>query len=110
MAEERGGDLREALREANEAFGRLQQAVERAVEEGATELDVVDLAQQADLDVSEKTLAHLQINRIVYCHPWLPWYLWFPWRPLWCWWWHRYYPWYRSCPWWWHRCYPGPCC
>lgn len=107
---EKGGDVESALREANEAFGRLARVVEAAVEAGATQVDLVDIAREAELEVSEKTLAGLQVDRIIYCHPWLPWYLWFPWRPLWCWWWHRYYPWYRSCPWWWHRCYPGHCC
>jgi hypothetical protein len=103
-----GGALNDALgevtREANAIFEKMQSVVEERVRGGATSLDVAEIAREVGLELDERALVDLQIDRIIYVHPWLPWYIWWPWRPLWCWWWHRYHPWYRCCPWWWHRC------
>lgn len=100
--------LAKATAEANSVFESMRATVEEAVEKGATHLDVADVAKTVGLELDDRTLEELQVDRIIYCHPWLPWYFWWPWRPLWCWWWHRYYPWYRCCPWWWYRCHWYP--
>jgi hypothetical protein len=100
-----------AVAEANAIFDRMRTAVEEDVERGAAQLNVLDVARKAGLEINEGVLQELQIEPIIPVHPWLPWYVWWPWRPFWCWWWHRYYPWYRwCCPWWWNRChwYPVP--
>jgi hypothetical protein len=93
--------------EANEAFGRLGKMLEERSKRDGT-IDVAEVAREAGLEIDEKVLVELQIDRIIPIHPWLPWYFWFPWRPLWCWWWHRRYAWYRCCPWWWYRCHWYP--
>jgi hypothetical protein len=96
--------------EANGIFDQMRTAVEEAVAEGATKLDVLEISRKSGLQIDEKTLDDLQVDRTIHVLPWIPWYLWYPWRPLWCWWWHHYHPWYRCCPWWWYRChwYPYP--
>lgn len=101
-----GHDLNAAMKEAEQAFARLRETVEGLIEEGVRELDVVEVAAAAGLDLDERGLARLKLPRVIICHRWVPWHVWFPWRPIWCWWWHRYYPWYRCCPWWWHGCTP----
>jgi hypothetical protein len=113
MADEKrqSAELTKATAEANAVFAKLGSAIEKSAKEGATEIDILAHAKAAGIQLDEAVLKELQIDRIIYCHPWLPWYFWYPWRPIWCWWWHRYYPWYhRCCPWWWHRChwYPQP--
>jgi hypothetical protein len=100
--------LAKVTAEANEVFAKLGQELERRIKEGATQLDVIEIGQKIGLKLDEATLKELQIDRIILCHPWLPWHIWFPWRPFWCFWWHRFYPWYRCCPWWWHRCHWHP--
>lgn len=90
--------------EANELFANMGQIVEKVSQGGAVDLDVIDVARKAGLEIDEAILDELQIDRRILCHPWLPWHCWWPWRPLWCWWWRRYHPWYRCCPWWWTRC------
>jgi hypothetical protein len=95
--------------EANGIFDKMRTVVEEAVAGGATQLEVVEVARKAGLQLDEKTIDELQIDRIIYVYPWLPWHHWWPWRPLWCWWWHQYHPWYRCCPWWWYRCHWHPC-
>lgn len=103
--------LAKVMAEANSVFDKMRGVVEEAVASGATQLDVAEIGQKSGLEIDEKTLDELQIDRIIHVLPWLPWYLWWPWRPLWCWWWHRYYPFYHHCcPWWWYRChwYPYP--
>jgi hypothetical protein len=100
-----------AMAEANSVFERMRGVVEEATASGVTQLDVVDVAQKSGLEIDEKTLDELQVDRIIHIQPWLPWYYWWPWRPFWCWWWHRYYPiFHYCCPWWWNRChwYPYP--
>ena len=96
--------LAKVTAEANGIFARMGAAVEEAVAQGATELKVVEIARKAGIEIDEKTLDELQIDRVIYVYPWLPWHHWWPWRPIWCWWWHRFHPWYRCCPYWWHRC------
>ena len=96
--------LAKVTAEANGIFARMGAVVEEAVAQGATELKVVEIARKAGIELDEKTLDELQIDRVIYVYPWLPWHHWWPWRPIWCWWWHRFHPWYRCCPWWWHRC------
>jgi hypothetical protein len=100
--------LAKVTAEANEIFDRMRGMVEEAVAGGATQLDVAEIARNSGLELDEKILDELQVDRIIPVLPWLPWYYWWPWRPLWCWWWHRYYPWYRCCHWWWHRCHWHP--
>ena len=95
--------LRKLTDEANAAFTKMGQVVEEAVKSGAKELNVVEVSRRAGLQIDERILEELHIDRVIYPLPWLPWHHWWPWRPLWCWWW-RFYPWYRCCPWWWHRC------
>ena len=90
--------------EANEIFAAMCSEVERRVEAGETELNVVEIAGIAGLQIDERIIDELRIDRIIIVKPWLPIHIWWPWRPLWCWWWHRYHPWYRCCPWWWYRC------
>lgn len=95
--------------EANSIFDKMRGLVEEAVAGGATQLDVAEVARNSGLEIDEKTLDELQVDRIIYVHPWLPWHHWWPWRPFWCWWWKRYYPFYHHCcPWWWHRCHWYP--
>lgn len=102
--------LAKVTAEANGIFDQMRATVEEAVAEGATKLDVLEVSRKSGLQIDEKTLDDLQIDRTIHVLPWIPWYLWYPWRPLWCWWWHHYHPWYRCCPWWWYRChwYPYP--
>lgn len=100
--------LADVMAEANRIFGTMGKQVEAAVKEGLTELNVAEIAQKSGLEIDEKILDELKVDRTIYVHPWLPYYVWWPWRPLWCWWWRRYYPWYRCWPWWWCRCYWYP--
>ena len=102
------GELSSANAAANEIFGKMGQAVQEAIDRGETELSVAAIARIAGLDIDEREIDELQIDRIIYVHPWLAWPNWWPWRPLWCWWWHRHYWWYRCCPFWWHRCHWYP--
>lgn len=104
QAPESNAHLEEATARANKIFAELGQAVEAAVAKGATQLNVVDIARRAGLEIDERILEELRIDQIIFPHPWLPWHHWWPWRPLWCWWWRRHYPYYRCCPYWWHRC------
>lgn len=100
-----------ATAEANEVFGRLGNVISRrSQEKGASSLNVLEIAREAGLEIDDRTLEELQIDRIIPVYPWLPWYIWWPWRPLWCWWWRRHYPWYRYWPYWWHRCHWHCCC
>lgn len=92
-----------AMAEANEIFKKMGAAVDQGAK-GAADLNVVDIARRAGLEIDEGVLRELQIDLTIHVHPFIPWYVWWPWRPLWCWWWHRHYPWYRCCPWWWYRC------
>jgi hypothetical protein len=96
-----------ATAEANETFGRLGKVLEEVSKRDGM-INVIEVAQRAGLEIDDKVLQELQIDRIIPVHPWLPWYFWFPWRPLWCWWWHLRYSWYRCCPWWWYRCHWYP--
>ena len=99
-------NVSEAIREANELFGRMGEIVEAAAQEGVTELDVLEVTKRVGLEgLDEHDLRELQLPRFIPCHPWIPWHIWWPWRPLWCWWWRWRYPWYGwCCPWWWYRC------
>jgi hypothetical protein len=90
--------------EANGIFGKLGAEIDKQAKAGVAELDVLKITRAVGIELNEAELKELQIDRIIFPHPWLPWHFWFPWRPIWCWWWHRFYPWYRCCPWWWHRC------
>lgn len=100
--------IAKATAEANSVFDKMRAAVEEGVKRGTGQLDVLEVARRAGLEIDERVITELQIDRLIPIHPWLPWYHWWPWRPLWCWWWHRYYPWYRCCPWWWYRCHWYP--
>lgn len=97
-----------ATAEANGVFEKMRAAVEEGVKRGTAQLDVLEIGRRAGLEIDERVLDELQIDRLIPVHPWLPWYHWWPWRPLWCWWWHRHYRWYRCCPWWWYRCHWYP--
>ena len=99
--------LSKANAEANAAFAKLGETVDKQVKQGVAEIDVLKITEAAGLRLSEADLKELKIDRIILCHPWIPWYIWFPWRPIWCWWWNRY-PWYHCCPWWWYRCHWYP--
>ena len=101
-------ELTKATAEANGIFAKLGAAIDKLVKEGATEIDVIDVGKKAGLMIDEAVLKELKVDRIILCHPWLPWHFWYPWRPFWCWWWYGKYPWYRCCPWWWHRCHWYP--
>lgn len=90
--------------QANEIFAKLGVAVDEEIQKGSTELDVAQIARRAGLQLEEKVIDELQIDRKIIVLPWLHWHAWFPWRPLWCWWWHTYHPWYKCCPYWWVRC------
>jgi hypothetical protein len=90
--------------EANETFERLRQTVEEVAQGGASQVDVLDVARRAGLEISEETLRELQIPQRIPVQPFLEWHIWFPFRPIWCWWWRFRYPWYRCCPYWWYRC------
>jgi hypothetical protein len=96
--------LTKVTAEANGIFEKMRAAVEEEVKGKKTELSVVEIARRSGLEIDEKTLDELQVDRVIQVHPWLPWHVWWPWRPLWCYWWRRFHPWYRCCPWWWHRC------
>jgi hypothetical protein len=98
-----------ATARANEVFAKLATAVEAATAESPDRpLDVLELTREAGLEIDEAVLERLEIPRLIYPLPWLPWHCWWPYRPLWCWWWNRHYPWYRCCPYWWHCCHPWP--
>lgn len=90
--------------EVNGIFAKMGEEVEKQVKQGAVELDVLKIARVAGLQIDEAMIDDLQVDRIIFPHPWLPWHIWYPWKPFWCWWWRRYHPWYRCCHWWWHRC------
>jgi hypothetical protein len=109
MAEQQQPDaVSKAVAEANAAFDKMRGLVEEASKKGG-QLNVLDVARKAGLEIDERTLQELKLELLIPIHPWLPWHYWFPWRPLWCWWWHRYHPWYRwCCPWWWYRCHWHP--
>lgn len=109
MAEKQPEAVSKAVGEANAVFDKMRGVVEEESKRGTSELDVLEVARKAGLDINEAVLNELQIERLIVVHPWLPWHYWWPWRPLWCWWWRRYHPWYRwCCPWWWHRCHWYP--
>ncbi|MFD4422430.1 hypothetical protein ACFWN7_13140 [Agromyces sp. NPDC058484] len=90
--------------EANEAFGALFKIVNGKVDEGESQLSILDVARSAGLEIDERVLAELKLPDFVPVHPFLRPEVYFPWRPLWCWWWHYRYPYYRCCHWWWNRC------
>jgi hypothetical protein len=96
--------LAKVTAEANEIFDKMRVLVEEEIKNKTPELKVVDIARKAGLEIDERVLDELQVDRVIQVHPFLPWHVWWPWRPLWCYWWHRFHPWYRCCPWWWHRC------
>ena len=102
--------LSKATAQANAVFEKMRAAVEEEVKRGTVQVNVLDIARKAGLELNETILQELHVDPVIPVHPWLPWYCWWPWRPFWCWWWNRYYPWYRCCPWWWYRChwYPWP--
>jgi hypothetical protein len=77
--------LAKVMGEANGMFDKMRAAVEEAVAGGATQLDVMEIARKSGLQLDDKTLDELQIDRVI---PVLliPWHYWWPWRPLWCWW------------------------
>ena len=106
MAEraEHDDPIAQSMGEANALFEKMGAAVEEEVKRGSTQIDVAAVAKRAGLDIDERGLQELQIDRFIHVIRWLPWHCWWPWRPFWCWWWRRRYPWYRCCPWWWHRC------
>ena len=109
MADKQPEAVSKAVAEANAVFEKMRAAVEDESKRGTSQLDVLEVARKAGLEINEAVLNELQIERLIFVHPWLPWHYWWPWRPLWCWWWHRYHPWYRwCCPWWWHRCHWYP--
>ena len=93
--------------EANGIFAKLGALVDEHAKEGST-IDVLKITQKLGLKIDQSILDELKIDRVILCHPWLPWHCWFPWRPIWCWWWHRYHSWYRCCPWWWYGCHWYP--
>jgi hypothetical protein len=93
-----------ATAEANEIFDRMRALVEEQVEQGAAELNVLDVAQRAGLEVNAGTLSELQIPSTIPVIRFLPYHVWWPWRPFWCWLWRLRWPWYCCCPYWWHRC------
>jgi len=97
-----------ATNEANDVFEKIGKAVEEKVKQRAREVNVLEIARSAGLELDEKSLTDLQIPTLIPVHPFIPWPHWFPWRPLWCWWWHFRYPWYRCCPYWWYRCHWYP--
>jgi hypothetical protein len=99
--------LARATSEANEVFANLGRVLDE-IGTNVGRLDVLDVANKAGLDIDERVLEELKIDRVIYPLPWLPWHHWFPWRPLWCWWWDRRYPYYRCCPYWWQRCHWYP--
>jgi hypothetical protein len=99
--------LAKPMSEANAVFQKMQAVVEEEVKRGATNLNVVEVARKAGLEVDEKILDELKIDQFIPVHSWLPWHYWWPWRPFWCWWWRRY-PWYRCCAFWWYRCHWYP--
>jgi hypothetical protein len=101
-------ELTSATAEANKLFGQMSEMVQKRVDEGAVEINVAEVAREAGLEIDDRIIEELQIDRVILVHPWLPWHCWWPWRPLWCWWWRRYYPWYHCCRWWWHRCHWYP--
>jgi hypothetical protein len=112
MAQQQPEAVSRAVSEANAIFDKIRGAVEEDSKKGVAQLNVLDVARKAGLEIDQRVLDELQIEPIIPVHPWLPWHYWFPWRPLWCWWWRRYHPRYRwCCPWWWHRCHwhPWPC-
>lgn len=90
--------------EAVEVFSRLGQAVERRVEGGETQIPLLDVVREIDLEIDEGVLRELHLPPFVPVIRYLPWYHWFPHRPLWCWWWHLRYPYVHCCNWWWWRC------
>ena len=94
-----------AMAEANEVFGQLGEAVERAAQSGEP-IDVLKVGREVGLEIDDAILERLELPRLIYPIRFCPWWCWYPWRPFWCWWWGRYYPWYRCCPYWWHRCHP----
>jgi hypothetical protein len=100
---ERDETLFRATAEANEIFSRMAEVVQRASERGEG-LDVVQIANEAGLEIDDAVISELEIPRILPPIQFVPWHVWWPWRPLWCWWWRRRYPWYHCCPYWWHRC------
>jgi hypothetical protein len=90
--------------EANEVFERLRQVAENRVAQGDRQLQILNVAREAGLELDDGVLTELQLPEYVPAQRFIPWDVWFPWRPLWCWWWHFRYPWYRCCPYWWYRC------
>lgn len=100
--------LLRANAEANEIFERMGQAVEARVNRGEQQLNVLEVAREAGLEVDERHLGELQLPDTVPVNRILPWYDWYPFRPWWCWWWRFRYPWYHCCPYWWYRCHWYP--
>ena len=103
------GDLANATQQADAIFERLGEAITGVVtEKGASEINVLEVAQSAGLEIDAATLERLQIPELVPVIRFMPWHCWWPWRPLWCWWWRRHYPHYHCCHYWWcGSCYFG---
>lgn len=98
----------QANAEANETFGRLREIVERVIADGAEQVDIMQVATEAGLEVDDNTLRELKIPPLIPVLRFIDWTIWLPWRPLWCLWWERRYPYYQCCNYWWCRCHWYP--
>ena len=74
-------ELTSATAEANKLFGQMSEIVQKRVDEGAVEINVADVAREAGLEIDDRIVEELQIDRVILVHPWLPWHCWWPWRP-----------------------------
>jgi hypothetical protein len=69
--------------QANTIFERLGQEIQKSVSDGARDLDVMEVAKAAGLDLPAEALQTLGLPQRWITHPFLPWYAWFPWQSLW---------------------------
>jgi len=73
----------ETARSADPVFSALRDSIESQVADGRLDLDILELSQQAGIDITEDELARLGVPQRIIGHTFLPWHVWFPWSELW---------------------------
>jgi hypothetical protein len=63
--QEQRGELTRANAAANDIFARMGQAVQEAIDRGQTELDVLEVARRSGLEIEERDIDELHIDRII---------------------------------------------
>lgn len=72
----------QAVRDANKTMEKVKDQVEKAVQDGASDINVIKVLKTAGADITPAELARIRVPECVEVYTFVPWYTWFPWRPL----------------------------